>query len=283
MLHDEELEEGTGRIAVVVRQDRTGAWAASAPDVPGARAVGISLEAARSSMRKAIGRELGLAEEACAGLRLAWEPWPWRRKVEVIFERGRTGLWWASIPSISADHFLGRTREEARREALSTLLLGWNRRLVAGLRIVDGPVVRRRSSYQVRSDHGRVGMRFAEWVRKWRIGPGMNDQHPVTQTRLRVMRDLGEEREAAEAEALLAEGLYSGLDGRVGRGWIPVLDRLAGDLVAMGWDRDLHKVKEKFGKLCFYEGVSSSEMRERIEEAGLEAMDLCESCGRRGC
>jgi hypothetical protein len=74
---------------------------------------------------------------------------------------------------------------------------------------------------------------FQAWVERWRIGPGMNDPP-------------GSER-------------YSGVDGTVGEGWINILDRLAEDLVAMGWDRRLDQVKEKFGRLRFYVRTSTAD------------------------
>ena len=97
-------------------------------------------------------------------------------------------------------------------------------------------------------------MTFYEWVDKWKIGPGMNDR----------------------------TGLYSGNDGAVGEGWVPILDRLAEDLVNMGWDRHLGQVKEKFGTLRFYIGQSTEEMLDRIDRASAETAITCEECGSPG-
>lgn len=149
-----------------------------------------------------------------------------------------------------------------------------------GRRQASARAAGRRFGRSIRSDHGRLGMTFAEWVRKWRIGPGMNDAHPVTKSRISTCRFLGHLKSADDMEALLAEGLYSGSDGRVGLGWIPMLDRLVRDLLALGWDRDLHQVKEKFGTLRFYVGESTAAMEARIEEAETEALRICEACGR---
>lgn len=104
------------------------------------------------------------------------------------------------------------------------------------------------------------GNLFREWVVKHQIGPGMNDIN------LRKVKD----------------GLYSGFDGSVAEGWIPIIDRLATDLIALGWDRDLHQVKEKFGGLRFYIGASSQEMEERISMAEDESYKTCENCGDFG-
>ncbi len=77
-------------------------------------------------------------------------------------------------------------------------------------------------------------------------------------------------------------GLYSGFGGSVGEGWLPILDRLAEDLVRMGWDRQLDQVKEKFGTLRFYLRASTAEMGERIDRAISESGRTCENCGAPG-
>lgn len=106
--------------------------------------------------------------------------------------------------------------------------------------------------------HKETG-KFQAWVEKHQIGPGMND-----------------------AQFRPNRTLYSGFDGTVGDGWLPILDRLATDLIAMGWDRDLHQVKEKFGGLRFYIGASTKEMEDRIDQAEREASKTCENCGAPG-
>jgi len=119
---------------------------------------------------------------------------------------------------------------------------------------------------------------FAAWVRKWRLGPGMNDQHPDILDMLsdfeHVAPDVG-----TEVRALHAEGLYSGFDGRVGQGWIPLLDRMVADLVALGWDRDLQQVKSKFWTLRVHVGRSTKAMDARIRAAQKEALRTCCECG----
>lgn len=106
------------------------------------------------------------------------------------------------------------------------------------------------------SDQKDHQKQFKAWVDKWRIGPGMNDKR-------------GTKR-------------YSGFDGYVGAGWLPILDKLAEDLIAMGWDRDLHQVKEKFGALRFYIGAGTTEMHDRISAAELASAETCEICGAPG-
>ena len=97
-------------------------------------------------------------------------------------------------------------------------------------------------------------MTFKELIQKWQIGPGMNDK----------------------------DGLYSGFDGVVGDGWVPLLDRLITDLVALGWGKKVFQIKEKFGTLRFYASYTSAEMSDRIREAELESAKTCEQCGRPG-
>lgn len=84
---------------------------------------------------------------------------------------------------------------------------------------------------------------------------------------------------------------YSGSVGFVRRGWIPILDRLAEDLIALGWDRTLEQVKQKFGGVRFYIGRRdptplSSDARamiyRRIDEAMAESMRTCEECSAPG-
>jgi len=129
---------------------------------------------------------------------------------------------------------------------------------------------------------------FKAWVRKWKIGPGMNDRN-------RSVRNFVESLSYQEGDflarykdsckqslELMDEQLYSGFDGTVGEGWVPILDRLAEDLINMGWDRDLHQVKEKFGGLRFYIGNSTEEMEKRIDEAEAECDRTCENCGAPG-
>ena len=112
---------------------------------------------------------------------------------------------------------------------------------------------------------------FKEWVEKWTIGPGMNDSH---ESAVKYLDQTGLE--------LKQRGLYSGFDGTVGRGWVPILDRLAEDLIKLGWDRDLHQVKEKFGTLRFYVGTSTADMQNRIGKAAEESAETCEECGEPG-
>jgi len=130
-------------------------------------------------------------------------------------------------------------------------------------------------------------MTFQEWVRKWKIGPGMNDKNASCRKFLEELavndgKLVKFAKGSKESLALMDEQLYSGFDGTVGPGWIPILDRLAEDLIKMGWDRDLHQVKEKFGTLRFYVGAETDEMNKRINQAEDETAVTCEECGKPG-
>jgi hypothetical protein len=128
----------------------------------------------------------------------------------------------------------------------------------------------------------------AAWARRWNVLPGRLGNHPGVAT-------------------------YSGYAGYVRNGWIPILDRLAEDLIALGWDRTLDQVKQKFGGLRFYIGSSDpvrpsarlvldlhlagglrtvnlyrgsgavdEAIAHRIAEAEAESLKTCEECGAPG-
>jgi hypothetical protein len=65
-------------------------------------------------------------------------------------------------------------------------------------------------------------------------------------------------------------------------GWLPLADRLIIDLVALGWDMDLHQIKEKYGGLRFYIGDRSNDIDDRITQAEIESMHTCQICGNLG-
>jgi hypothetical protein len=121
----------------------------------------------------------------------------------------------------------------------------------------------------------------AAWARRWNVLPGGLGNHPGVAT-------------------------YSGYAGYVRKGWIPILDRLAEDLVALGWNpRVLDQVKQKFGGLRFYirgrvvvdmhggdglqtidlyteKGAFGEAIAHRIAEAEKESLKTCEECGASG-
>ena len=65
-------------------------------------------------------------------------------------------------------------------------------------------------------------------------------------------------------------------------GWGAIVDNLIEDLIALGWDRNIHQVKEKFGGLCFYVGEASNEMLDRIRVAERASLQTCMTCGAPG-
>jgi hypothetical protein len=54
------------------------------------------------------------------------------------------------------------------------------------------------------------------------------------------------------------------------------------DLIALGWDKKLHQVKEKFGGLRFYVGSATEAVHARIAQAEGESYRTCDECGKPG-
>lgn len=121
---------------------------------------------------------------------------------------------------------------------------------------------------------------FQSWVDKWGIGPGMND--------IARIEHANNGRTLRQEPLLPLPTRYTGYDGSVGPGWVPLLDQLAADLKAMGWDGSVKQIKEKFGTLRFYavpNGVPPEQhaaFRERIVQAEFESGRICEDCGAPG-
>jgi hypothetical protein len=80
-----------------------------------------------------------------------------------------------------------------------------------------------------------------------------------------------------QKHGIAAPGCWSDLPP----GWTDIVDRLFVDLVAMGWDRHLDQVKEKFGELRVY-ASGPKEIWDRIDEATEESRRTCEECGKPG-
>jgi len=68
----------------------------------------------------------------------------------------------------------------------------------------------------------------------------------------------------------------------VGPGWGHLVCRLIRDLFALGWDGELHQIKEKFGGLRFYIGAGTDEIFDRIHKAESESYKICYQCGEPG-
>lgn len=71
---------------------------------------------------------------------------------------------------------------------------------------------------------------------------------------------------------------YCGFDCPAG--WRELVEKLIKDLIALGWDKDLHQVKEKFGGLRFYTGYLTPEMEELVTQAESISMKICIDCGK---
>jgi hypothetical protein len=67
-----------------------------------------------------------------------------------------------------------------------------------------------------------------------------------------------------------------------GTGWNQLIKDLIEDLIALGWDRHVIQVKEKFGGLRFYIDYGSDEMYNRISKAENDSYTICEETGKTG-
>ena len=68
---------------------------------------------------------------------------------------------------------------------------------------------------------------------------------------------------------------YSVGGGYVWAGGHGLLDELIAKLIELGWDKDLHQVKEKFGGLRFYCGGLTTEQMAAIDEAEAKSYKIC--------
>jgi len=68
----------------------------------------------------------------------------------------------------------------------------------------------------------------------------------------------------------------------VSNGWFPLIKQLIEDLIALGWDKKICQVKEKFGGLRFYIGAGSNEIHDRISQAENDSYNICERTGKPG-
>lgn len=65
-------------------------------------------------------------------------------------------------------------------------------------------------------------------------------------------------------------------------GWYPLVKELIEDLIALGWDKQICQIKEKFGGLRFYINNGSDEIFDRISKAERESYKICEVTGQPG-
>jgi hypothetical protein len=65
-------------------------------------------------------------------------------------------------------------------------------------------------------------------------------------------------------------------------GWYVLVKDLIAKLIELGWDKEIHQVKQKYGGLRFYTGATSDEMRTVIREYENLSYKTCEVCGEPG-
>lgn len=65
-------------------------------------------------------------------------------------------------------------------------------------------------------------------------------------------------------------------------GWYPIIKDLINELIALGWDKRITQVKEKFGGLRFYIETYSEGYHEVISKYEKLSYKTCEKCGNDG-
>jgi hypothetical protein len=95
------------------------------------------------------------------------------------------------------------------------------------------------------------------------------------------MTDKSPARQALEAklEPFWGERAAWGLD--ISDGWLPLVDQLVDDLLAVG-PFELFQVKEKFGGLRFYASGATALQQALISVAESASTRTCEACGETG-
>jgi hypothetical protein len=68
----------------------------------------------------------------------------------------------------------------------------------------------------------------------------------------------------------------------VSEGWYDIIKSLIDELMALGWDRRVHQVKEKLGGLRFYVENIPEGGEEIIRKYESLSYKLCEKCGNEG-
>jgi len=65
-------------------------------------------------------------------------------------------------------------------------------------------------------------------------------------------------------------------------GWYALVKDLIAKLIELGWDKEIHQVKQKYGGLRFYTGATSDEMHTAIRKYENLSYETCEVCGEPG-
>jgi hypothetical protein len=68
----------------------------------------------------------------------------------------------------------------------------------------------------------------------------------------------------------------------ISNGWFGLVKELIEDCIALGWDKQICQIKEKFGGLRFYINSASDEIFNKISEAEDKSMEVCEVTGLPG-
>ena len=67
-----------------------------------------------------------------------------------------------------------------------------------------------------------------------------------------------------------------------GDGWVPLLEKLIGDLNALNEPYTIEQIKEKFGGLRFYYTGLTQEGSDLVSRAERDSFKICEVCGDPG-
>ena len=65
-------------------------------------------------------------------------------------------------------------------------------------------------------------------------------------------------------------------------GWLDLIKNLIDELIAIGWDKEICQIKEKFGGLRFYTNGLPEVGWEIISKYEKLSMEICEICGEPG-
>jgi|HubBroStandDraft_2_1064218.scaffolds.fasta_scaffold00002_59 hypothetical protein len=67
-----------------------------------------------------------------------------------------------------------------------------------------------------------------------------------------------------------------------GGGWLQLIHDLIEELIALGWNKEICQIKEKFGLLRFYTNGMTEPMWEALRRAERRSLQTCEVCGAPG-
>jgi hypothetical protein len=70
--------------------------------------------------------------------------------------------------------------------------------------------------------------------------------------------------------------------GCVGPGWSKLIDELFDTLPKLGWNGELHQIKEKYAGLRFYIGSADDKVFDFIDSVESRSFKVCEECGLPG-